>query len=213
MILIRCLAVAAFGAAILPTINAQEKSLEAQVDFKRVEVGSQNTPQFTAQNVKDKRWNPKIWLEIDAGFSVKKGKVKGEVNPSPIVDNLDFKYYVLLNKRDAQGKFIMLTASITYLNASEDDRESHAMAFVSPSSLARVLSNPRFTAPEITPTAVAIVATKGAAVCGFYSQGGPAGAWWEKTENFSIVDGVLLPKSKTPFAPLWGDYDLETAAK
>ncbi len=212
MTLIRCLAVAAFGAAFLSTASSQEKSTEVQVDFKKPEIGPQNTPQISAQNVKDKRWNPKIWLEIDAPFGIKKAKQKGEI-PTPIVESLDFKYYLLMNKRDAQGKFIMLTASITYLNANEDDRESHAMAFVSPSALARVFANPRLTAPEIQPTAVAIVATRGGALCGFFSAGGPAGAWWEKTENFSIIDGILLPKIKTPFAPLWGDYDLETAGK
>jgi hypothetical protein len=211
MTFIRCLAAAAIGAAFLSTARAQEKSLEAQVDFKRVEVGPQNTPQFQAQNVKDKRWNPKIWLEIDAGFGLKKGKVKGEVNPSPIVDALDFKYFVVLNKRDAAGKLTLLTASITYINANDEDRELHAMAFASPSALARVLGNPKFTAPEISPTAVAIVVTKGGALCGFYNQGGGAGGWWEKTDNFNVIDGVLLPKIKTPFAPLWGDYDLETS--
>lgn len=207
MTLIRCLAVAALGAVFLPAAHAQEKSLEAQVDFKRVEVGPQNTPQIQAQNVKDKRWNPKIWLEIDAGFGLKKAKLKGDT--SPIVDVLDFKYYVLLNKRDALGKLTMLTASITYINLNDEERELHAMAFASPSALAKVLANPKFTAPEIAPQAVAIVVTKGGALCGFYNQGGPSG-WWEKADNFTVMDGVLLPKIKTPFAPLWGDYDLET---
>jgi hypothetical protein len=84
------------------------------------------------------------------------------------------------------------------------------MAFASPASLAKVLSNPKYTAPEMAPQAVAITATKGGALCGFYNQGGPSG-WWEKTENFNVIDGVLLPKNKTPFAPLWGDYDLESS--
>jgi hypothetical protein len=210
MTFIRCLAAAAIGAAFLSTARAQEKSLEAQVDFKRVEVGPQNTPQFQAQNVKDKRWNPKIWLEIDAGFGLKKAKVKGD--PSPIVDSVDFKYYILLNKRDSTGKLTLLTASITYTSLNDEERELHAMAFVSPANLAKVLGNPKYTAPEMAPQAVAIVATKGGALCGFYNQGGPAG-WWEKIDNFNVVDGVLLPKVKTPFAPLWGDYDLETSVK
>src|SRR3954471_1838502 len=145
MILIRCLAIAALGTAFLPTVRAQEKSTELQVEFKKPDVGTQNTPQIQAQNVKDKRWTPKIWLEIDAPFGLKKAKQKGEPTPSPMVDSIDIKFYVLLNKRDASGKFIMLTAAITYINANEDDRESHAMAFVSPSSLARVLGNPKYT--------------------------------------------------------------------
>jgi len=208
MTLIRCLAAAAIGAAFLPSASAQEKSKEVEVNFRKVDVGAQNSPQFTAPNVKDKRWNPKIWLEFDAAFSLKKAKTPED--KSPIVDSIEMKYYVVLPKRDASGKFILLTASITYLNANEDDRESHVMAFVSPSSLARALANPRYTVADLTPTGYAIVAMKGGAVAGFHNQGAGAGAWWEKLENFSVMDGILLPKSKTPFAPLFVDYDLES---
>ena len=36
------------------------------------------------------------------------------------------------------------------------------------------------------------------------------GKFWEtNAAQFSTVDGVLLPKAKTPFAPLWGDYDVD----
>ena len=208
MSLIRCLVAAAIGAAFVPSASAQEMSKEVKVDFKRVEVGSQNSPQFSAPNVKDKRWNPKIWLEIDAAFGVK--KAPNPADKSPIVDSIELKYYVVLNKRDASGKFILLTASITYVNANEEDRESHAMAFASPSSLARALGNPRYTVADLTPTAYAIVATRGGALAGFHNTGGGAGAWWEKLENFSVMDGLLLPKIKTPFAPLFVDYDLES---
>ena len=69
-----------------------------QVDVRKVDAGSQNTPQFAAPNVKDKRWNPKLWLEVDVVLGVKKARVPGENNP--MVDSLDFKYFVLLNKRD-----------------------------------------------------------------------------------------------------------------
>jgi hypothetical protein len=126
------------------------------------------------------------------------------------VDSIEMKYFVVLSKRDITGKFILLTASITYLNANEDDRESHAMAFASPASLARALGNPRYTVADLTPTAYAIVATKGGAVAGFHNQGGGAAGWWEKLDNFSVMDGILLPKSKTPFSPLFVDYDLES---
>ena len=32
----------------------------------------------------------------------------------------------------------------------------------------------------------------------------------QSSDRLSEVDGVLLPKAKTPFSVLWGDYDLET---
>ncbi|MFZ4763626.1 MAG: Amuc_1102 family pilus-like protein [Roseimicrobium sp.] len=197
---------ALYGMALASPASAQEVSKEVKVDVKKVEIGAQNTPQFTASNVKDKRWNPKVWLEVDVGFGLKKARVTGQ--NSPMVDSLDFKFYVVLNKTDKAGKRIMLTASVTYLNASEDDRESHAMVFASPAALARVLENPRFTAADITPVAYAVEVYKGGALAGGASSGA-AGKWWE-SDTVSAMDGVLLPKVKTPFAPLWGDYDLET---
>lgn len=204
--LLRLCLPAAVGIALSCNLaTAQEASKEVKVDVKKVEAGQQNTPQFAAPNVKDKRWNPKIWLELDTAFNVAKSRTAGD---GPMVDSLDFKFYVVLNKRDKDGKLTMLTASISYLNANSDDRESHAMAFVSPSALARVLENPRFTAVDITPSAVGVEVFKGGALAGGYTSGG--GKFWEKAENFNIVDGVLLPKAKTPFSPLWGDYDLET---
>lgn len=208
MIVTRSLAAAALAVSFLSSVGAQEVSKEVKVDFRRVEVGPQNSPQFAAPNVKDKRWNPKIWLEVDAGFGLKKAPVPGD--KSPIVDSIEFKYYVVLNKTDATGKYILLTASITYLNANEEDRESHAMAFASPSALARALGNPRYGLADLTPKAIAIVAMKGGAIAGVHTVGGGSGAWWDKAESFSVMDGILLPKSKTPFAPLFVDYDLES---
>lgn len=207
MITFRLLALPALLGMMSVASFAQEASKEVQVDIKKVEAGAQNTPQFSAPNVKDKRWTPKTWLEVDVPFSLK--KAKSEQSPGPMVDSLDFKIYVVLNKRDAtSGKYIMLTASITYLNANSDDRESHAMAFASPSALANILGNPRFTAADVTPTALGVEVFKGGALAGGYSTNG--GKFWEKADNFLIQDGALLPKAKTPFAPLWGDYDLET---
>lgn len=184
--------------------QAVATSNEVKVDVKKVEAVQQNTPQFSAPNVKDKRWNPKIWLELDSTFKVEKARVPGDTNP--MVDSLEVKYFVVLSKRDKQGKYVMLTASITYVNVNEG--EAHAMAFVSPAALARVLENPRFTAVEITPTGIGVEIHKGGALAGWYASTGKR--FWESLDNFSVVDGVLLPKAKTPFAPLWGDYDLET---
>jgi hypothetical protein len=212
MTFLRSFAAAAVAVAFIPNASAQlAKSQEIEVKFGRVEAGVQYTPDFKPQNIKDKRWNWKQWLEIDAAFGLKKNR-QGQ-DKSPIVNNMEFKYYVVLNKRDADGKLTLLTASITYLNADETERELHAMAYVSPASLSSVLENSRYTMADLTPSAIAIVVLKGGAVAGFYNQGGGPTGWWDKTDNFRVVDGVLLPKSKTPFAPLWGDYDLETPAQ
>jgi hypothetical protein len=37
--------------------------------------------------------------------------------------------------------------------------------------------------------------------------------WWEKTDGFSIMNGTVLSKAQTPFAILWGDYDVQVKPK
>jgi hypothetical protein len=50
----------------------------------------------------------------------------------------------------------------------------------------------------------------------FSSTGNP---WWiggdklPDSTKFEFQDGAVIPKSKTPFAPLWGDYDLQSKAQ
>jgi hypothetical protein len=184
---------------------AQEASTEVRVAVKGVKVQAQNTPQFNVQNVVDKRWKPKVWLEIDVDFEAKKAPKEGD--KSPVIDSLEFRYFIGLNKTAADGKAIVLTANITYKNIVEKD-EQHALAFVAPSALTRVLEKTSFSNADVKAWGVEIY--KGGAVAGFASSVGQ-NRWWAEIEKFSVVSDVLLSKPKTPFATLWGDYDLEAA--
>jgi hypothetical protein len=54
----------------------------------------------------------------------------------------------------------------------------------------------------------------GATVGLFTSPGGPPPApgsygWWTNKDAPPVESGLLLPKHKTPFAPLWYDYYLD----
>jgi hypothetical protein len=51
------------------------------------------------------------------------------------------------------------------------------------------------------------------AVAGWKSSTGPSRWWVDGAASLQPIEGLLLPKAKTPFAPLWGDYDLETAVR
>lgn len=205
MTLRSCFLAAVLAALIPVSSHAQvEASKEVRVKIKGMQVDAQFTPQLNVQNVKDKRWRPKNWLEVDVAFEADKAKVAGENNP--MIDSLDFKFFVLLNVRNKEGKLTMLTASASFLNIMEKE-EQHAMMFASPSALTRLLQKNTFSAADVSAYGVEIY--RGGAAAGRYISTG-AVPFWEKTENFVVVDGVLLPKSKTPFAPLWGDYDLES---
>ncbi len=206
MIFRTCLLAAVLAAALPQTMHAQvEASKEVRVKIKGMQVDAQYTPQFSVPNVKDKRFRPKNWLELDVAFDADKAKTAGGEH-NPIIDALEFKFYVLLNVRNKEGKLTMLTANATFINIMEKE-EAHALMYVSPSTLARLLQKNTFTAADVSAYGVEIY-KDGAAAGRFISSG--ATPFWDKPDNFVTVDGALLPKVKTPFAPLWGDYDVES---
>ncbi len=197
-----------FAAAVListvsVSVSGQEMSKEAKVDIKNVKVEAENTPQFQVQNVVDKRWRPKVWLSLDVTFDAKKAPAPGDT--SPMIDMLEFRYYVGLNARDQAGKYVVLTATVNYLNITEKE-PLHALIFAAPASLTRILQKPAFMTSDIK--AIGVEVYKTGALAGWYSSAGTR--WWESLDTFAVMEGILLPKAKTPFAPLWGDYDLET---
>lgn len=162
------------------------------------------TPQFQISNIPAKPYKPKNWMEIDVTFDAEKA-AKAIAETGPSVETLEFKYYVALNKqRGTPAKYILLTGTINYSNIGVKEK-SHALAFVSPSTLSRLLEKTDFTMGDIK--AVGVEVTYGGTPTG----GGKStsGKFWEKMDSFDVTDGAILPKYKTPFAPAWGDYDVE----
>lgn len=187
-------ATSAFSQAALPPVK---------VDIKDVKFESMETPQFQVSNVPAKSWRPKKWMQVDVHFSAKKAKA---VDPNPSIDALEFKFYIGLNAADpATKKPIVLTSTINYVNISTKELQLHALAFVSPAAIARLLGKTDFINADIK--AVGIEVSYGGQLVGGHAQ--PAAKWWEDLSKFTVIDGNLLPKNKTPYAPLWGDYDVD----
>jgi len=194
------------------TTFAQEASKDYKVDIKSLKAAEQQTPQIQVTNVKDKVWKPKKWLEVDVDLDAKKlVKTPGELNP--MMDEMEVKYFVGLNKTDKTGKAYVLTATVTYANvpAKGVSEKSHLLMFASPATMSRLLDKPDFSAQSDI-KALGVEVYHGGQVCGFESSTGKGGQarWWADLTKFSPVEGSLVPKSKTPFSVLWGDYDIET---
>jgi hypothetical protein len=198
---------AAALAAVVPVSTQGQVALSKEVEakIKGIQVDGQFTPQFSVPNVKDKRFRPKTWLEMDVAFEAKKNT---SVDKNPVIDSLDFKYFIGLNAKTKEGKNYVLTASVNYVNIMEKE-EHHTLVYVSPSALVNLLQKNTFGAADVQASGVEIY--KGGALCGWMSSSGQR--WWANLDAFAVVDGMLLPKLKTPFAPLWGDYDLESKAQ
>jgi hypothetical protein len=137
-------------------------------------------------------------------------KVKQEPNTSTDVGDLEFKYYIALNKVSKSGKYPLLTGTSYYVNIPAREK-CHAIALVSPSTLAKLLDKADVTIGDIK--AVAVDVNSGGQSTGAQGGKSTAGKFWDKLDSFDVIDGAILPKAKTPFAPVWGDYDVESKAQ
>jgi hypothetical protein len=195
------------GSAMAQAPGAQQ----IRIKVKDLKFEQQQTPQISATNIVDKRWRPKTWIEVDVGMDVDIARDLGGREGS--FPGIEVKYYVGVTKTTKEGKTIVLTGQISYVNVPNG--ESHALAFVSPSTLKRVLQKDNGNKADIG--AVGIEVSAGGQVVAFQSSTGTP--WWmdpatkQPLDKFAYEDGAVLGKSETPFAPFWGDYDLVSKAK
>lgn len=190
-------------------LNAQVDQT-VKVDVKDITTQEQKTPMFQVNGVKDHTWRPKNWLEIDMSFVAKKAKTPGD--NTTMVDSLEVKYFIGLNAVDANKKNYVLTGTMTLMNVPTRPGEvAHVLAYVSPSTLRRLLgeNKPFVASADIKAKAVEI--SYGGQVIGGFPIG--QGKWWDDLSKFAVVDGEILPKLQTPFASLWGDYDVDVKLK
>jgi len=190
-----------FAALTLTQAGAQDAPL-AKVDVKPLKVSEVETPQFQAGNVGEKRWRPKKWLEADMEFDIKLPPAAGGRNGS--LESMQVNFYVAMNAQTKDRKYIVLKGSFNFVDIPAAET-CHALVYVSPATLRRVLQKDNFTAASDIKAWGFEVLVGGKLVAGDTST---PGKWWESTESFSIEDNVMLAKNETPFAILWGDYDV-----
>lgn len=173
-----------------------------KVDIKAPKFEPTPSPQFQAGNVPDKNWRPKTWLQIDMEFDIKLPAAAGGRNGS--LSSMTVNYYLAMSSTTKEGKRQVLKGSFDYVDIPAAEK-CHALAFVSPATMRRVLEKDNFTPADVTGWGVEVL-VDGQRVAG---DGSPVkGPWWEKSDALAINDGAMLPKKDTPFAILWADYDV-----
>jgi hypothetical protein len=197
----------AYSQAAAPSGEAPK----VKVDMKRVVPSEQGTPDFAAGNVNMKRWRPKKWFELDAEFEIKVPQDAGGRNGS--YSGLQANVYLVFNAQTKDGKYEAAKATLT-LTSVPASESCHLLAYVSPSDLRAILQRDTFTSTtDIRGWGIEFVAD-GQRLAG---DGNPkpttGNVWWEKTDNLSIREGVIKAKSETPFAILFGDYDIEAKTR
>lgn len=197
------------AAAGLSRLDAQVEQT-VKVTVRDLAVQEQRSPLFQAGGVKDKVWRPKNWLELDLAMDVKKAKTPGD--NTTMVDSLDLKFYIALNHADANKKYYLLTGTMTVLNVpTKVGEQAHALAYVSPNTLRRLMGDNKAFTASADIKAYAVEISYGGQLIGGHTS--VPGKWWEDLSKFAVVDGEIVPKSRSPFAPLWPDYDLDVKAK
>lgn len=186
----------------------QETAPAVKVDVKRVTVGEQQTPQFTASNVKEKRWRPKNWIEVDVEFDIKLPADAGGRNGT--YAGMQLNIFLALQHTNKEGKREVITGTLDLMNIPAGET-CHALAYVSPATMKSIFQKDNVIAStDIQGWGIEFVA-EGKRIAGDSSIG--KSPWWEKTESFTMMQGALLNKLETPFATLWGDYDVPVKAK
>lgn len=190
-------------------LHAQATPPAVKVNLKRTTVGEQPTPQYNAGAVKEKRWRPKNWIEVDVEFDIKVPAEAGGNKGS--YGALKVNIYLATQHVNKEGKRTVLKGSFDVVSIPAGE-SSHVLAYVSPANLRAIFQKDNVTASsDIQGWGVEVLAD-GQRVAGDSSLGKEA--WWEtKKDAFEISEGMLVHKSKTPFSILWGDYDLPVQAQ
>ena len=180
---------------------AQNIQVKAQdgVKIKKVEFEAQQTPNFQAQNVKDKKVpNPREWLELEVEFEVDK------VSPrDAVVPELLFRYYI--GFLDESNKPITLTGDVTHVNVIGGE-EYYSAVYVAPSLLGKITGDfRRLDKGKVKAIGVEIY-YNGVLVGGYSSNNNK---FWET----SATQAGVLSREKTPFALLWIDRYPEVKPK
>lgn len=202
------------AALVVPaSIQAQEKSSAKYKCDMKVAIDTQKTPEIQASGVKPKRSTPRDWLELevmmkfDAATDIR-NKPEGKVIPS-----VQVKYYVYLDAPTKEGKKI-LTGEVGYTDVAVGEAV-YGIVFIHPNTIKKLTGTNTVNQAAVKMYGVEVLV--GGESVGIESSTGKgeAGKFWVAKGNAQLppTEAGLLPKSKTPFSPLWGDRHLQEAAQ
>lgn len=163
------------------------------------------SPQFAG--VKNKRFTPLDWLEIEVPLKV-------EMSPEPAsktCDKMTIKWYVAVKNVEKPGTFLLFSKEIEHVNVPLNE-EIYGSVFISPASLRRITGSGTGGkgAVEFVGYEVLVNGEKKAEG----TNKGKPGWWTTSSDKISRSEVVpLLNKSETPFSAMWWDRYPEIATE
>jgi hypothetical protein len=155
------------------------------------------SPQFAG--VKNKRFTPLDWLEIEAPLKV-------EMSPEPAsktCDKMTVKWYVAVKNVEKPGTFLLFSKEIEHVNVPLNE-EIYSSVFISPASLRRITGSGTGGKSSVEFVGYEVL-VNGEKKAEGTNKGKPG--WWNtSSEKISRSEAVpLLNKSETPFSAMWWD--------
>jgi hypothetical protein len=139
----------------------------------------------------------KDWLEVEVSFDWQPREKKPE-----FLDELTFNYYILLNNKSRENpQGTLLTGSVTHV-AIPQAKAMNSVMYISPRTLERFFEGKIPSSATSTVVDVGVTITKQGQLVAESSWKG-RGQWWSTLQQ---VNGYVLNKNETPFAPLAWDY-------
>jgi len=196
----------------LAGVNAKESV--HKVVIKSIETEIQQTPEFQVNGIKDKKFNPRHWLEIEAELEVQTTNDKGEIDPKGFIPEITANWFVIIKDKES-GKPVMLTGKVTFREIRTKDKKAHVSAYISPDTLEKLTGENKPSDKDIEGVALVIsgpgiLSKEDEHIKGLQKATAHEDKKWWLGSQYKTVDGAVLAKSKTPFAPLWTDrYPVE----
>ncbi len=178
-----------------------QAQIQHQIKSAKVSFEMQQTPEYGVSGPKSKRINPLEWLEVEVELDLE------TVNPSGYIDQLDAEFFIGVRDTNAGGKPTLLTGKITFTEIRAIEKKAWLSAYVSPASLAKTTGKNKPSKADLEAVAVRITGP-GLRAPITESVGIPLkrdGTQWFDSPALKRQEGLILAKTKTPFAPLWSD--------
>ena len=188
-----------------------------RVEIKNIETEIQQTPDFQVNGLKNKKFNPRHWLEIEAELEVQTTDDKGQIDPKGFIPEITASWYVII--RDKQSaKPVMLTGKVTFKEIRTKDKTAYLSVYISPDTLEKLTGENKPSDKDIEGVAL-VISGPGINSEDEHKKGLQKATvhedkrWWIGSQ-YKTMEGNVLAKSKTPFASLWSDrYPVEKSDK
>lgn len=163
---------------------------------------SQQTPEYQVAGPRDKPNNPRDWVEIEAVIEVQ------TTDPSGYIPTLEARWFAVVHDKFSK-KPVRLLGSTTFKYINTADKKIFLSAYIEPDTLSRLTGKTKGGENDIEGYALTLsgpgLATEGKFGAGLAKATAEEDEKWWITWKHESLEDHIVPKSRTPFAPLWTD--------